>query len=595
VFSLVVLALLSSLLTVGTAGAQTADVLAVETFASYRPAIVDARVVVEFRYEFENTTTDASFPGFFETLPDAAIDINATQNDTDLPRIGAVPEDGFVTWLITFDEPLEPGDSASVVLRWSLVADQVTTIVEPGAVSIDVYVPGPAHSIWHPAEIVLPGSFRPIVATTSQVDGTDESLVIWPAATSAPYESERFAFLDEAAFTAASADDSPPGMTVVDWSASGDWSDAVLSRATAVAGELEDWFGSRDELFAIRRTFASDEHPLISTDPTFGFDVVELAGDDVVSIDHQLAHVWLTGVPFVDAAFAEGFAHAFAGSRETADVSTAASIIPGLVDEMSVSGVRAVIDALRSGSISYPGAGSAVQPLPADHRMIIDLMENIGGVADAAAAFRSFETDSDVLAAYDQRAAARADYLALEFRAGGWSLPPYLREAMAGWEFSSFSATQAAVSDVLARRDALQAWAESLDLAPRMEAQEAFESATTDMSEVRAIFDAQEAALAAFDEAERLVNGDRGLLARVGVAGSDPAAELAAIRVAWAAGDDHRVEQDGHELAETVEGAVGRGTIRLLVPALLILALWQGLRLVRRKLVARHSAAVDAD
>jgi hypothetical protein len=595
VFFLAVLALLSSLLTVESAGAQTVDVLAVETFVSYRPAVADARVDVEFRYEFENTTTDAAFPGFFETLPDAAMDIDATQGDTNLPKLGGVPEDGFVTWLITFDERLDPGESASVVLRWSLVADQVTTIVEPGAVSLDVYVPGPAHSTWHPAEVVLPASFRPIVPTTSQVDGTDESLVAWSAATSAPYESERFAFLDDAGFTAAAADDLPEGMTVADWSTSGDWSEAVLSRAAAVAGELEDWFGPRDDLFTIRRAFPGDEHPRISTDPTFGFDVVELAGDDADSIDHQLAHVWLTGVPFVDTAFAEGFAHAFAGTREAGEAPSAASIIPDLVDEMSVSGVRAVIDALRDGSISYPGAGAAVQPLPADDRMIIDLMENVGGVDDAAAAFRSFETNSDLLAAYDQRAAARADYLALEFRAGGWSLPPYLREAMAGWEFVSFSDTQAAVSEVLTRRDVLQAWAESLDLEPRLEAQDAFESAVADMSEVNAILDAQEAALAAFDEAERLVNGDRGLLARIGAAGSDPDAELAALRAAWAEGDDHLVENHGHELAETVEGAVGRGTIRLLVPALLILALWQGLRLVRRKLVEGRPAAVAAD
>ena len=144
---------------------------------------------------------------------------------------------------------------------------------------------------------------------------------------------------------------------------------------------------------------------------------------------------------------------------------------------------------------------------------------------------------------------------------------------------------------MLARRDALHVWAESLDLEPRLEAQDAFESAAVDMSEVNGILDGQEAALAAFAEAERLVNGDRGLLARVGAAGSDPDAELAALRVAWAEGDDHLVEQGGRQLAETVEGAVGRGTIRLLVPALLILGLWQSMRLVRRWSATRRTGA----
>ena len=97
----------------------------------------------------------------------------------------------------------------------------------------------------------------------------------------------------------------------------------------------------------------------------------------------------------------------------------------------------------------------------------------------------------------------------------------------------------------------------------------------------------QERALESFDEAERLVNGDRGLLAAIGLVGHDADADLAALRDAWAAGDYRRVERDGHELADLVEGAVGAGTIRLLVPALGALVLWQVMRLFRRRFLWR--------
>jgi hypothetical protein len=309
---------------------------------------------------------------------------------------------------------------------------------------------------------------------------------------------------------------------------------------------------------------------------------VELARQDAGSIDHQLAHVWLADVPVDEDWFIEGLAAAFAGGRP--DPSGAADVVPLVVDEIGAAGVRAIVDMLRAGTITYPGVVAEPQPLPPDWRTLLDHLEGPAGTEGVDELFRTAVIDADEGPVLDRRAAARIDYAALEFRAGGWTLPPYLRHAMASWAFDEFSAAQGAVSDTLLRRDSLFGWEESLGLVPQDDGKALFEAAESDMSEVDALLDEQEAALAAFDEAERLVNGDRGLLAAVGLFGHDPDGDLEALREAWAEGDYGRVEDGGHELAELVEGSVGVGTIRLLVPALVLIALWQLVRVGRRRL-----------
>ena len=99
--------------------------------------------------------------------------------------------------------------------------------------------------------------------------------------------------------------------------------------------------------------------------------------------------------------------------------------------------------------------------------------------------------------------------------------------------------SRVAVSDVIVRRDALFAWEASLELAPRDDAKALFEAAEVDMSEVIDLLDVQEAALAAFDEAERLVNGDRGLLA-----------------------DDRPARSRRRRRARRAAGCLGRGRLR---------------------------------
>lgn len=548
--------------------------LTVATTASYRVVVDTARVEVAFGYEFENQTAAAAFPGFFESLPVDAVDVVVTDGSGELLAGPTTEEDGFDTWLVGFRRPLEPGETATVTIEWALEHSVSPSgpLVFPGAASFDVYVPGPGESTWAPPEIELPDGF---VAVGSPA----------PPEIAAPYEIVRVSYVDPDAFFSRTVV-LPPEITVQDWDSRGAWTIDVVDRAEAVVASLDSWFGPRVDPLELWRAFATSEHPMV------GPDQLGLVGDDAESVDHQLAHAWLSDVDVDEPWFIEGLASAFAGNQP--DPSGPADVVPVVVNEIGAAGVRSVVDALRDGTITYPGPVAEPQPLPPDWRTLLDHLEGVAGADGVDDLLRATTLlDEAELVLLDQRAIARVDHDALEFRAGGWTLPPYLRHAMAAWEFDDFTAAQAAVSDVIVRRDGLLAWAESLDLPPRDDGKVLFESAETDMAEVNDLLDAQEAALEAFDEAERMVNGDRGLLAGVGLIGQDVEADLESLRVAWIDGDYDRVEHDSHALASRVEGAVGDGTIRLLIPALGLIAVWQLVRMVRRGTAADVTGAAD--
>jgi hypothetical protein len=545
------------------ASGQSAPALTVSTSATYRVDLETARVDVEFAYEFENLTAATAFPGFFESVPVDAVDVVARDGSGQLLAGSTGEEEGFATWLVGFRSPLEPGDSLAMTLNWAIdAAASPDLIIEAGALAFDVYVPGPEDAQWSAPTVEVPDGFRAVA----------------PVVPSQPYEIVRAEYLDVDRFVS-TLSVLPPDLTISDWQSDGVWSDAVLDRAEAALGSLETWFGPRTQPFEIRRSFPSDDHPRVAADS------VDLARSGAESIDHQLAHVWLADVPVDEPWFVEGLAAAFAGDRP--NPAGPADVVPIVVDEIGASGVRTIVAALRVEAITYPGVVPERQPLPPDWRTLLDHFERVAGDEGIDEMFRSRVIDPADEPLLDRRAAARVDYDALVFRAGGWTLPPYLRMAMAGWEFDTFSAEQEAVNDVIVRRDALLAWEESLELAPRDDGKEIFEAAQDDMAEVDALLDEQEAALESFDEAERLVNGDRGLLAAIGLIGHDPDGDLQALREAWEAGDYAKVERDGHKLAGLVEGAVGDGTIRLLVPALGLLTLWQVLRVLRRRFLWR--------
>lgn len=556
-------------------GAQEEPTLAVDTSANFSVRPDDGRVEVRFTYRFTNPTDDVAFPGFFESLPADAVEVVASDGSTTLPAAPLGERDGFEVWLVAFAAPLDPGDELTATLDWVITdgPGESLPLVEAGAVVFDAYVPGPAGSTWQPATIEVPEGFAPVGPTGAAGTINDDGRVVYSAGTEAPYQPVTASLVDRDRFTSGSVD-APPVLTVADWRPEGDWLSTVLERGFEIVPTLDTWFGPRLEPIEMRRGLRGDAHPELALDDDVPFVVV--AGASASATDHQLAHAWLAEVPTDEEWFVEGLAAAFAGDAPVA--APGAEIVGPLADEIGPTGVRAVVDALRGSEITYPGILAESQPLPPDWRTLLDLFEGVGGAVDAASLFRAAVVDDDGAALLDRRAAARIDYAALDERAGVWTLPPLLRLPMAEWDFDTFSARQGDVSDTLLRRDGVEGWADALGLDRRIDAQELFEAASSGTAEVDELLGEQEEALEAFDEAERLVNGDRGLLARVGLLRSDPDGDLVRLREMWAAGDYAGVTRRSHDLADLVEGAVGVGTIRLLVPIVFVVAAWQLLR-----------------
>ncbi len=569
----------------GVALAQQVPDLSVATAARYVGQPDEGRVVVAFDYRFENVADDVAFPGFFESLPTSATDVTATDGRDDLAVSEVGERDGFTVWFVAFDRELAPGRTGSVTLRWVIEAGTDGVILEPGALAFDVYSPGPQGAVVQPPVVEVPDGFESAVSWPRvNDDALDDDRVAFVIETPGPYQPVSVGFVDRERFVTRTVD-VPAGLTIANWTSTDGWTADIEERARAVADELDAWFGPHDGVFEVRRGLVTTGHPArqLGDDVADGeTPVVVVENDAAAAIDHQLAHVWIADVPVDEDWFVEGLAAAFAGDQP--NPGGPSEVVTALADEIGARGIRAVIDALRTETIAYPGVEREVQPLPPDWRTVLDLLERVGGSSTASDLFRSAVVNANEAAELDLRAAARRDFDALADRAGSWTLPPMLRAPMAEWDFATFFSRQSEVSDVVSRRDSLRAWADDLDLADPDDAQELFERAESDMTAVTALLDERQAALEAFSEAKRLVTGDRGLLARVGLIGDTPDDDLDALRERWAAGDYRAVERGGRELVDLVEGAVGQGTLRILFPTVLVIAVWQMVAwLVRRR------------
>lgn len=553
-----------------TVSAQDSAELTVVAAAVYEVRPEAARVEAQFSYAVANEEASTTFAGFFESLPVDAVDVTARSGSRALDVTQFGERDGFMVWFVAFAAPLDPGETASVTVDWELAATgRPGSIITPGAVQIDVYGPGPGNASGPPAVVGLPAGFMPLAPTTTEQDGVQEDRVRFHADSGEAYAVERFGYLNRDQFVERTVEGQPT-MTIADWDVDQQWAGAVEERVATVVASLDQWFGPRLEPFEVRRGLPSESHPGVALDGLRPHVIVNDAA--TVSIDHQLAHAWLADVSVDEPWFIEGLAASFSGSEPIP--AQPADIVGPIVAEIGPGGVRAVVDALRAATITYPGVETEAQPLPPDWRTLLDLLEGVGGASDAASALRSSVVDDAGAAAIDRRADARVDYAALEESADPWVLPPLLRRPMAAWEFDTFDQHRGAVREALARRDQLDEWATELELAPLDDVQRLFEEATDDMTAVEALQVERAEALEAFDEAERLVRGDGGLLARVGLAGEDPERDLDRLRQRWAEGDYEAVTSGAHDLASLVEGAAGRGTVLLMVPALVVVAVW---------------------
>lgn len=553
-------------------------------------------LTVTHSYTFRNTAEERGFSGFFETLPADARDVTASSGGVPLSAV-SIPDDvGFAEWLVSFGEPLAPGEEIEVELTWarSGLRGDLDSFdrVSRDLISVDPYAVGHRGTV--SLAVIVPGQWQVAVAEGYTVDAVDDSLVfIADDPVAAEYASLPLVLEAPDRFETDVIEAGPVSITVATADGVSPWLGTDL--APLVSG-LSEWIPldpPTDLLFRQGYTGNAD----LRRD---GDALVLPLDPSVVVAARAVATAWLEPVAFSDDALRDDLAAALA-DRVARDEGRVASPRVGpwsigttaLVSVSDETTMRTVIAALDSGVPAYAGADDTFSDEPIDWRRFTDVAEHLGGIASAGDAMR-LSADPDQVLEIDARAAALIDYRALESRAAPWLMPPFLRDAMARWDFDGFRAEQASVSDLIGARDEMVVAAEVVDLDIGNHVQREFEGARDSMDAAWTLLVEQRAALDPVAEALRLDTGDRGILSRLGMVGREPGEQRDEMKVAWVMGEFEQAAERAEHLVEDYEGSVGRGTLRLLGPLTAIVLVGALLQRIRRRSRARSVQPADA-
>lgn len=371
------------------------------------------------------------------------------------------------------------------------------------------------------------------------------------------------------------------------WPDDPDWRARVfdlLSRGLPALGTAigVDW--PIDPTLEVRETIVRAEGSLPGSggngtaafDPSVGrLDIPYTA--DPTAILHGAAHSWFNASLVADRWVAEGFAALYAeraGAAIGIDVRSPAMTEAALTDLVPLNAWvvggpndafgyaasldlarsiadRAGPDALQSVWLDAADGIGAYQPVgmggegsssipersagPVDWRSLLDLFEEHTG-ASFEGLWRAWVVRPGDAKLLDARSAARSMYEQTVAGAAPWILPASIRDAMRAWRFDDATAQMQTAMEVIGQREDLvrAGLAAGLQLPDALrkafEGTDGIQSAAAEALTEQAVIDSFETTLAG----EPM---DPDLVTRIGLIGKDPAAEIAAARVAFAAGD----------------------------------------------------------
>ena len=195
-----------------------------------------------------------------------------------------------------------------------------------------------------------------------------------------------------------------------------------------------------------------------------------------------------------------------------------------------------------------------------DWRRFLDLLE--GATArDYTSIWSRWVVDSAQAPQLVARDQTRIAYQQLVESAGTWSAPPDLRAALETWQFDTAQVLLARARDVLDQRSEIDEAAARTGVTPPATLRYFFESsgvtsAAAEASQELAVLDE----IAVAGQAEALSHVGAGAL---GLIGADPAADLAAARIAFEGGDLQRALTLASSARAAWEEAPGSGEVRL--------------------------------
>lgn len=313
------------------------------------------------------------------------------------------------------------------------------------------------------------------------------------------------------------------------------------------------------------------------TDPD-ATDVGERLDD--LGVLHALAGAWFGSDLFVDQWLAQALARtsaaAAAGVQGTALDPPAPDSVDAamqtIVDEIGVEALAEVLGHVERGASAYAFAADSTtgsdsdpaSPPPVDWREFLDLLEQIGGSQRATELLSPFvpEADREWL---QLRATARHSYTALEERGGEWRPPLGVRRAMAAWAFADAEALIERALVVLDRRDQLTAAlaGSAIDLPDDL--RKAYEAATDDFAAVAELIGERTSVAAVVVHAAESDQQASGLVATIGLLGSDAGRQLDTALAAFATGDVDVARDNAFAASDATGSATFEGAKRLIL------------------------------
>jgi hypothetical protein len=259
-------------------------------------------------------------------------------------------------------------------------------------------------------------------------------------------------------------------------------------------------------------------------------------------------------------------------------------------------GLRQVWVQARAGQAAYARPNASASESAAggvmDWRRFLDYLEQTTGKSYTAI-WRQWVLTSTQTSLLDQRGTALSDYQDTQALASDWDLPPDVRQALGSWQFDQAQAMLRQVREILGLRQEIATAAPIEGTTPPATLRTTFETVGTSAAATEAV---RELSVLSELAAARQAQADNvGAARAVGLLGTDPDADLAAARKAFAEGDNDRAASLADSARSAWAGAAGAGQIRILGTAagsagvLLLLALYIWTRPRRRPEEDRES------
>ncbi len=564
-------------------------------------------VVVEVDYVLTNTSDDQNVSEFNEHLPEDATGIEASSRGGSLDSFLVALIDDRDVWRISLASPLRPGRSTELFLTWVVSGDDPSNssaryLVNPAYVSLPIFGVGGVGDLTS-VEVSLPSDFQLVepvgfqLSNEPEADSDDGRLRLTDGGRMIPYESATVMAVNDGGFMMRLIGDTDIEAVIMGWPGHNAWSTAMALGVRSMVPQLENWLGLPVlDVFEIREGPESAFPDLVAGSVVDGRLLAIVApGADSASLGRQLSAAWfdavLSDVEWFRVAAAEVYGTQAAQLMDPSPTALSAdpsdesqleySVVDSLYAEIGPTAMADVIAQVIDGGFTYPGPGAdQADALPGDWRTLLDAFEGIGGSSQAAELFKLIDVDSEGLSGsvnIDERAAARAVLGDLEDLAAGWELPIWVRLPMAQWEFDIFASRRIEVETTLAARNVLRESAVESDLDLGEFVRESFETASDGMAAVDALIESQSEALEAVLEVTEVVESNSGLISRIGLIGTDVDAELDRIRSMFESGEFTEAIERSHALTDTIEGSNAVGILRVVIPAVVVIAIVAGM------------------